>query len=776
MSINIWIPDSLQNQNYLQMKKDCNRRKFIKSATAGTLALSFKGSLRSLFPEDSLFGKANLDLAAISDGVISAQGSGYNWINHARIFIIDGYTYPLYPKIEFDAEKLAHTMADMHANVLRIATIGYCDCLIPGTEFTVSSDLGDRDILAECIAACKPYGIKVVPYLRTGGSLKTSSIKPEWAHKINPDGETRSSWDLGAMSTALCWNTPYRQAFFDYVKILVSEYDIDGMYFDSWFPFYGFEGQICYCEGCKNGFRKSSGEDLPYREDKNEYSSEELEIITRYRLWYIDQLYKAFNETKCIIKSFKDIPLIYNINNPTRIMDRFQNDMRIMNQSDAFLYERGKSMIERAEGVSLATAHGITIWPYIGTYDPFPRIPHYKYELAQEIYASVAFGGSPILYHTYFFVEHPESRAPVKEAFKIIDENIKSFSGFRSDEFCAVVWNETDPPGHVVNGYLWDMNARLCSLGSFSACIKNHVQTTSLLKTDLDNTEILNRYKVLYLPDICSLTDKQIDNITDFVENGGGLVMTCATSLYDEKGEKRQDFVLGHLAKIRHHRPDDKMSRKMYEHYTFGSVWDMYLKTRPGQEVIKFPFSDGLIPTHIYETVEVLPGGEIIADLVSGSTNESVAPGLIISKYGKGKVAYIAPAMDAMYLQTGIKEFSDFIRDIIDYVSPEGVPYKIEAPHSTLITNMTVNGNKRVFHLINWLGSQSERLWQNVYKIPPIENVEIKYKIPVGKRVKKITSFIPVDLSKEQDKNILYIKLSQVEKYQGILIEMRDIF
>ena len=30
-----------------------------------------------------------------------------------------------------------------------------------------------------------------------------------------------------------------------------------------------------------------------------------------------------------------------------------------MEESDAFLYERGKSMIERAEGISLATAHGI---------------------------------------------------------------------------------------------------------------------------------------------------------------------------------------------------------------------------------------------------------------------------------------------------------------------------------------------------------------------------------------------------------------------------------
>ena len=166
------------------------------------------------------------------------------------------------------------------------------------------------------------------------------------------------------------------------------------------------------------------------------------------------------------------------------------------------------------------------------------------------------------------------------------------------------------------------------------------------------------------------------------------------------------------------------------------------------------------------------PEGAVIADLVSGHEKGSITPGLIVSQYGKGKVAYISAAMGAMYLQTGIKEFSEFIRNVIEYVSPDGVPYEIDAPHSTLITNMTINGDKRIFHLINWTGSQSERMWQNIYYVPPIENVTIKLKIPDRKMVKKITSFIPVELSHKQENNILFITLPRVEKYQGIVIEL----
>jgi hypothetical protein len=724
-----------------------NRRKFIKRTAVGSLALSMTGNIMK---PDS----ANISLS---------DKENYEWINYARIFIVDGYGYPLYPEIEFDAEKMAEAMADMHANVLRIATSGRLDWLIPGTEFTPAAELGSRDLLSESVAACKPRGIKVLPYVQCGASMSERVMKPGWEQIVSPDGRK---------SAAVCWNTPYRKAFFNLIETIVSKYDVDGVYFDSWLPFYSFEGQVCYCEGCRNGFRESTGKELPYRERRSDYTREEARIIELYRVWYTEKLYDAFSETKRIIKSYKNIPLIYNINNPSRILDKVQNNTRIMQESDAFLYERGKSMIERAEGVSLATAHKIVVWPYVGTYDPYPRIPHFNEELIQEIFTSVAFGGSPVLYHTYFFTGYPESRKPVTEAFKIIEKNNAFLNGYYPEKYCAVVWNDKDPAGHASKGYLWDTDARSSSLGAFSACLKNHIQTTSLLKIDLDNPEILNSYKVLYLPDICYLTESQIRNVTSFVENGGGLVMSYSTSLYDEEGKHLPDFALGKIAGIKYRKPDEDWVRKMKDHYEFGSTKDVYLKTVNRQNVIKPALANGLIPAHVFETVEALPGSEIIANLVTRGGKDVVAPGLIISPYGKGKVAYISSEIGSMYLQTGIKEFSDFIKNVIEYVSPEPEPYDLEAPHSTLLGNMMVNGNKRVLHIVNWPGSQAERMWQNLYHIPPVENVTVKFRVPAGKKVNKVSSFIRADFSQRQEKDILYITFPEIKNYQGVVIEM----
>ena len=86
---------------------------------------------------------------------------------------------------------------------------------------------------------------------------------------------------------------------------------------------------------------------------------------------------------------------------------------------------------------------------------------------------------------------------------------------------------------------------------------------------------------------------------------------------------------------------------------------------------------------------------------------------------------------------------------------------------------MTVNGDKMVFHLINRTGANQERRWQNNYYIPPIEDVTIKVRIPHGKEIKNVTSFVPMVFSQKRINDILEVTLPRLEKYQAIVIEMK---
>ncbi len=81
------------------------------------------------------------------------------------------------------------------------------------------------------------------------------------------------------------------------------------------------------------------------------------------------------------------------------------------------------------------------------------------------------------------------------------------------------------------------------ALGVYRMGMEEHLPLTLITELDL-KPEILNRHQVLILPNVACLSDDQVQTIRDYVAQGGGLVATCETSLFDELGHSRGDFAL----------------------------------------------------------------------------------------------------------------------------------------------------------------------------------------------------------------------------------------
>jgi hypothetical protein len=212
-----------------------------------------------------------------------------DWLQTARVFLIDAYYPPMAPEMEFDAEALAETMKAMNVNTVRMATMGKY-ATIQGVRFTRHPDQGERDLLAEMISACKPRGIRIVPYISTGHKLAWSMVTedyPEYAQRTRPGGgPQRSHMFVGEDHGTICWNTPYRQAFMNLVEHVVRDYDVAGVYFDTWRPHYFWPRmKVCYCDGCRRGFQEASDQKLPWRENSKDYTQKELALIDKYHQW-----------------------------------------------------------------------------------------------------------------------------------------------------------------------------------------------------------------------------------------------------------------------------------------------------------------------------------------------------------------------------------------------------------------------------------------------------------------------------------------------------------
>src|SRR5207245_6864920 len=79
--------------------------------------------------------------------------------------------------------------------------------------------------------------------------------------------------------------------------------------------------------------------------------------------------------------------------------------------------------------------------------------------------------------------------------------------------------------------------------GAFRTAVEEHLPVTVINDWNL-NAADLSGYKVLILPNTACLDDAQAAAIEQFVRNGGGLVASLHTSLFNEYGDPRPNFAL----------------------------------------------------------------------------------------------------------------------------------------------------------------------------------------------------------------------------------------
>jgi hypothetical protein len=692
-----------------------------------------------------------------------SRAGDLTWIRTARMFLVDAYQPPFAPILEYDPQALIQTMTEMHANTLRFPTMGKY-ATIQGVRFSTCRGLGTRDLLAETIALAKPKGIRVIPYISTGHKLAWSMVTrdyPEYGQRTRPGGvPDRSHMYVGEDHGTVCWNTPYRQAYLDLVTHVVRDYDIDGIYFDAWHPFYFWPGlQVCYCDGCRDGFRKASHKELPWHEDYGDYTPEELQTIDEYHKWYREQLVSVTLEVRRIVKSYKDIPLIYNVNNPGFLK---REDPRIFHAMDAFLYERSHSLLERAEGVSFARASGMGVWPYVGVYNNWPRVIPNGLDYQQEIYATIAFGGAPIVAQAYGYVEDTANRSWVSIPFSIMDKHEREFTGFENVPYVAVVYASGDPPGHPNTNWFWPASVRSSSLGAFAACLYGHLQVSSVPDLILDHPEQLARYRVLYLADVPYISPERVTNIQHFVENGGGLLASYTTSHYGAKGERLDRFSLEDLLHVRPADPRGQLGDTLASfRCIMGGPDDLYLLPHSGATA-----QSPLTPIWYFEPILALEGGKPEMDIVAGNGRRPIMPGVVASTYGKGHVIYLASTLESLYSSTKQSALGSLLRKLVEEAAPAPPPCRVEGP-PTLICNLTENGDRRVLHLLNWTGDAENE----ANYLPAVENVTVGVTIPDGKKVRSVSTFPGKTPGSTQIGGELQIRFPRIEAYQGVTVE-----
>ena len=268
------------------------------------------------------------------------------------------------------------------------------------------------------------------------------------------------------------------------------------------------------------------------------------------------------------------------------------------------------------------------------------------------------------------------------------------------------------------------------TLGAFKAFQEKHLPTRILTEHDIEDSNLYG-VQVLVLPNVACLSDRAAEVVRRFVKNGGGLIATFETSLYDEKFQKRSNFALNDLFKAKY----------LATHTVSQRVENLNLLLEANHPVVDDPIvrskqnTSWLIPGKPPEKgtialvasaakVAALDGGKVLATYNVNLPPEEAKhrqPAIIASEYGKGRVVYFPASVDkALFFYPDAYQ-RQLLANAARWVARDTLP-AVEVTGPLILTTTfrrQVSERRTIVHLLNQASSWGQHsLYQKLAPLP----------------------------------------------------------
>ncbi len=675
------------------------------------LLLAFVPSARAQTPPPSIWGRAILsqpfDKQPFHEVAIP------DWLND-----LTGVTYCFSVMAQADREKAAAAGSE-------ISELGFADPLfvyypseyLKHTNPAVpAADIGKR------IADYKRLGVRILGGVPPGLIAEVYAAHPEW-RSISTDTAVIPSVDLATnpVGGGLCLLGPWGDRLIDILCEILTKYpDVDAFTFDGL-----HHGAICYCKSCRDAYRRDTGLEIPKVDMADP-------AFRRHLYWRDRQLEALVERMQTRIKAIKPkVALLTWTTNAGRFghfLDIPRNMPARMNLLlDAPDQEFWMDETNRGNTVIPAFANAV-IWaasnhrvafssPYLFSHgNPYGPDSFPAHEVLRRTMLALTYGARP----SVALATSAPLRQPVLDALKEVRRRKPWITSVTDEPWAALLLSDDTrvfygrESGRMEERYLANV------LGFFRTGIEEHLPVTVIQDWNL-NTDDLARYRVLILPNAACLTDAQVAAIRTFVQNGGGLVATVDTSLCDEYGELRKDFLLADLfgahcagiplsdgAKVE---PlDVNFAKGIDANYweRRKNVFQLRLDASPIAEDARLREYLGADPVTLRGQAvavrDVAPDAAAAAHFGPKDTGQYPHPAILARTVGKGRVVYMPAAIDAAYYLYSYPYQRILLANAVRWAAAAPPPIAVEAPmcvHATSFRQHDAKGDRLIVHLFN---------------------------------------------------------------------------
>lgn len=309
--------------------------------------------------------------------------------------------------------------------------------------------------------------------------------------------------------------------------------------------------------------------------------------------------------------------------------------------------------------------------------------------------------------------------------------------------------------------------------GAHKALMEGNFHFSIVNKERLRRT--IKSYHTLILPDQSHLSKKLMEQVREFVYNGGAIIASYKTSLWDDKGKSTGQFQLSDVLGIEYEREcpypynyikvKDPRIKENIENLPL-LIHGKFLYVKPTTATLLSSLIHPLAPEHSFERFA-------FGDAPPGK--ESGYPAVTLNRYGKGKAVYISGQIfrtfwekKQVYLRYLVKNLVNLVtkEKIIEVVAPPCIEVSFFRRKIAYVVHL-VNHGSRMSNIYEILDGKINQV--NDY-ILPVFGIQIKIKLK--EEPEKITQ-IPEKrtLSWQRLGNYITFKVPSVDVHSVIVIE-----
>jgi hypothetical protein len=398
-----------------------------------------------------------------------------------------------------------------------------------------SNWLGSSDPFGYMVEECRRMDMSIIA--RTDPHATWQNVydaHPDWI-AVTSDGNKRPHWSKPDLWVT-CALGPYNFEFMTQIhQEIMERYQPDGIFSNRW----AGHG-ICYCEHCQKNFREHSGLELPRSRNQTD------PVFQKYSQWRIDRLKELWLLWDGVIRDKKSSSRFIPNGFPDKVVTGQLSDIVFTDHQARRGYTMpwdngmGAKMLRASIGMKpLGGIFSVGVEEIYRWKDSVQNDAEIKIWVAE----GTANGMRP--WFTKFSGVLYDKRwlDTVDQIYQVYYRNERYLRNTAPMANVAMVYSERQG---IYGGEEWQQQSNGHALGMYHALIETRIPF-EMVNDRLMDPEHLKPYKLLVLPNIAALSNEQCDQLRDFVEQGGSLVATFETSLYDEDGKRRGDFGLADL-------------------------------------------------------------------------------------------------------------------------------------------------------------------------------------------------------------------------------------